>query len=327
MYIHGMFGILLFIGCLVFLVWLLWASVAIVPQGQEWTVERFGRFTKLLHPGIHFIVPVVEKIGSRINVRERVLDIPPQDIITRDNAIVTVDGVVFFKVFDAEKSAYKITDLAFAMTKLSMANLRTVLGKMHLDEMLSNRKVINKTLLEVVDEATDDWGVEVLRVEIKDISPPEDIQRAMSKQMKSEREKRAVILKAQGEQEAAILRATAEKQSAILEAEGYKKSTILHAEAAKEKAFFEALAKERGGEAEAKVIERVIKALGQEKGEAAHYFLAKSYINALPEMTKSKNNKTIFMPFEASNLVSGLGSLLEMAKKDLKSKETKEEKS
>lgn len=283
-------------------------------------LERFGRFSRILQPGIHFVIPFTDRIGFKISMREQVLDIPPQAVITKDNAILTVDGVVFYRVFDSKKAAYMIDNLRFAITQLIMTNIRTVLGEMELDSTLSNRETINSKLLSVVDLATDPWGIKVIRVEIKDIHPPADLQEAMSRQMKAEREKRAIILDAEGEREAAILRADGEKQSAIMEAEGEKEATILEAKAQKESAFLAAEARERAAQAEAHAIASVSEAIAKGKDNAAQYFLSQKYIESLRDMASSENSKTVFMPMEASKVVSSLGSLAELGKEMLKDK-------
>ncbi len=280
---------------------LLSATIKIVPQGEEWTVEYFGRFTRVLPPGLSFLVPFAEQIGARINVRECVLDIPPQEIITKDNAMVEVDCVVFYKIFDSAKAAYQVVDLDFAITQLTMTNIRRVLGEMELDSMLSNREKINASLLSVIDEATDPWGVKVTRIEARNITPHKELQDAMSRQMKAERDKRAVILVAEGDRESDILRA-----------EGKRKATILEAEAAKERAFLEAEMRERKAKAEAFSIDVVNTAIGK-GGKASHYFLTRKYIDSMRDMANGKNNKTILMPFEATKAVGSLSFLGEMA--------------
>ena len=303
------------IGIILFLLTSLSRTIIIVPQGYKYTLEHFGRFTKILNPGLHFILPFVQRIGARLSMREKVLDIPPQDVISRDNAMVKVDGVVFYRIFDPEKAAYKVENLNFAITQLVMTNLRTVLGDMELDSMLSNREAISNRLLKVIDEATETpWGVEVVRVEIKDIQPAEHLRRAMSRQMTAEREKRALILEAQGERESAILRANGKKESVMLEAEGHKQSVILNAQAEKEMAFLKAQAIEREGEAKAKAIQAVSDVIVKGEGKAAQYFLSEKYIKSLEKMTTGPNNKTIFMPFEAKKVVSGLGALVSLVK-------------
>ena len=311
----------------IFVITSLSLAIKIVPQSEQWMLERFGRFSRILEPGIHFVIPYVDKIGFRISMREQVLDIPPQAVITKHNAMVTVDGVVFYKVFDSHKAAYMIHNLRFAITQLIMTNIRTVLGEMELDSTLSNRDTINGKLLATIDLATDPWGIQVKRVEIKDIQPPADIQQAMSRQMKAVREKRSTVTEAEGYRESAILRANGERESAILEAQGEKEATILQAKAARERAFLEAEARERKAAAEAEAIRLVAEAMekSKSKGKASRYFLSQKYIESLREMATSENSKTVFMPIEATKVVSSLGSLAELGKELIK-EETKKEK-
>lgn len=278
-------------------------GVVTVQQGFEYTVERFGRFTKTLTPGFHLIVPFVDSIGRRINMMEQVLDIPGQEIITRDNAMVGVDGVVFFQVLNSSKAAYEVSDLMNAIMNLTTTNLRTVMGSMDLDETLSQRDAINARLLTVVDKATHSWGVKVTRVEIKDIRPPQDIVNAMARQMKAEREKRAAILEAEGQRSSEILRAEGAKQSQILEAEGRR-----------EAAFRDAEARERAAEAEAKATELVSEAIAKGSAQAINYFVAQKYVEAMTAFAESRNSKVIFMPMEASALVGSLGGIGELVK-------------
>ena len=296
-------------------------GVKIVPQGQEWTLERFGRFQRVLPPGLHLITPLLENIGAKISLREQVLDIPAQDVISQDNAMVRVDGVVFFRVFDSQKAAYKVEKLKYSIVQLTMTSIRTVMGELKLDGMLSNRDIINRKLLKVIDEATDDWGVKVMRVEIKDIHPPRDLQEAMSRQMKAERERRALVLEAEGIREAMVLKSNGKKESAILEAEGEQKATILQAQAAKECAFLKAEARERAAEVESTAISVVAAAIEKKGAHASKYFLTKAYIKALDKMGSAENSKTIFMPIEASQLVSSLGTML-VGAKDIAQKPT-----
>lgn len=274
-----------------------------VSQGWLYTVERFGRYTHTLKPGLHFIVPLVDRIGAKINVREQVLSVPSQDVITRDNAMVHVDGVVFYQVLDAVKAAYEVNDLERATTNLTLTNIRTVMGSMDLDELLSHREKINAQLLTVVDEATEAWGIKVTRIEIKDIRPPQDLVDSMARQMKAERDKRAEILIAEGE-----------RQSAILRAEGDKQSIILDAEAEKERAFREAEARERQAEAEANATRMVSEAISKGDPQAINYFVAQKYIGALEGMASAGNHKVIMMPMEASNVIGALGGISEIAK-------------
>lgn len=296
------FGIFV-LAVLVLAVVLVFAGVKTVPQSQKWTVERFGKYTNTLPPGLHFIVPVIDKIGARLDLRERVLDIPSQEVITRDNAMIRSDGVVFFQVVDAEKAAYQVADLTRALSNLTMTNIRSVLGSMELDELLSNRDDINERLLRIVNEASDPWGVKVTRVEIKDITPPEDLVEAMSRQMQAERTKRAAILEAEGEREAAIRRAEGEKRAAILEAEGQK-----------EAAFREAEARERLAEAEAKATETVSKAIAEGDINAINYFVATKYVEAIQTIGSADNSKLVLMPLDASGVVGSIGGITELVK-------------
>ena len=277
--------------------------VRIVPQGFEWTVQRWGKYTHTLTPGFHLLVPVVQSIGHKINMMEQVLDVPSQEVITRDNAVVRVDGVVFYQVLDSAKAAYEVANLERASLALIMTNIRTVLGSMDLDESLSKRDEINAKLLTVVDEATHPWGVKVTRIEIKDINPPRDLVDAMAKQMKAEREKRANILEAEGLRQAAILKADGEKQAAILDAEGKK-----------EAAFREAEARERLAEAEAKATTSVSDAIAGGDINAINYFVANKYVEALKEMARSPNQKMLMLPFEASGILGSLAGIAEIAK-------------
>jgi regulator of protease activity HflC (stomatin/prohibitin superfamily) len=277
--------------------------VRIVPQGYEYTVEMFGRYTTTLTPGLHLLIPFVYNVGRKMNMMEQVLDVPSQDVITKDNAVVKVDGVVFYQVLDAAKAAYEVANLEAAALALIMTNIRTVLGSMDLDESLSQRDAINAKLLSVVDEATHPWGVKVTRIEIKDISPPREMVDAMARQMKAEREKRANILEAEGFRQAAILKADGEKQSAILEAEGKK-----------EAAFREAEARERLAEAEAKATTLVSESIASGDVNALNYFVATKYVEALVEMAKSPNQKTLLLPMEATGILGSLAGIAELAK-------------
>lgn len=299
-----MTGFAVFAGViLLFALALVFMGVKVVPQGMEYTVERFGRYIATLKPGLHIIVPVMDKIGARLNMMEQVVDVPSQEIITKDNAMVTVDGVVFFQVLDAAKAAYEVSELQVATLNLTMTNIRTVMGSMDLDELLSQRDNINQRLLRVVDEATTPWGVKVTRIEIKDISPPRDLVDSMARQMKAEREKRAQILEAEGSRQAAILRAEGEKQSAILQAEGRR-----------EAAYRDAEAREREAEAEAKATAMVSEAISKGDVQAINYFVAQKYVEALRDIASAKNQKVIFMPMEATGILSSIAGVAELGK-------------
>jgi regulator of protease activity HflC (stomatin/prohibitin superfamily) len=278
-------------------------GVKIVRQGYRYTIEHFGRFVRVAEPGFNYVTPFFYRVGRKINMMEQVLDIPGQEIITKDNAMVAVDGVVFFQVLDAAKAAYEVSDLYMAIMALSTTNLRTVMGSMDLDETLSKRDEINTRLLSVVDNATENWGVKITRVELRDIRPPQDIVNAMTRQMKAEREKRAVILEAEGMRQSAILKAEGEKQSAILSAEG-----------AREAAFREAEARERAAQAEAAATKAVSDAIESGSAQAINYFVAQKYVDAVTEFARSPNAKTILFPVEATQLIGTLGGIGELAK-------------
>ncbi|MBN8426502.1 MAG: SPFH/Band 7/PHB domain protein [Xanthomonadales bacterium] len=288
---------------LAFVVITILKGVRSVPQGYEYTVERFGRYTHTLTPGLGFIIPWIDGIGHKLNVMEQVLDVPSQEVITRDNAVVKVDGVVFYQVLDAAKAAYEVAQLEIAILNLVMTNIRTVLGSMDLDESLSKRDEINARLLMVVDDATHPWGIKVNRIEIKDIQPPRDLVDSMARQMKAEREKRANILEAEGHRASEILRAEGEKQAAILEAEGRREASFKDAEA-----------RERLAEAEAKATMMVSQAISKGDVQAVNYFVAQKYVEALKEFAKSPNQKTLLLPMEATSILGSLAGIAELAK-------------
>jgi len=273
---------------------------------MEYTVERFGRYTNTLTPGLNIIMPVIDKIGRKMIMMEQVLDVPSQEVITKDNAMVTVDGVVFYQVMDAAKAAYEVSKLEWAILNLVMTNIRTVMGSMDLDELLSRRDDINARLLTVVDDATTPWGIKATRIEIKDIAPPKDLVEAMGKQMKAERLKRASILEAEGLRQSEILRAEGAQQAAVLEAEGRK-----------EAAYRDADARERLAQAEARATLMVSEAIGKGDLNAINYFIAQKYIDALQKVASAENAKLIFMPLEASSVIGALGGIGELAKEAL----------
>ncbi len=288
----------------VFLVVLIvYKGIKAVPQGYNFTVERFGKYIQTLDPGLHFIVPFVDAIGARMNMMETVLDVPSQEVITKDNAVVQVDGVVFYQVLNAARAAYEVRDLERAVLNLTTTNIRTVMGSMDLDELLSERDAINARLLAIVDEATEPWGIKVTRIEIKDITPPRDLVDSMARQMKAEREKRATILEAQGYREAEITRSEGEKQSQILEAEGRKAAAFLDAEA-----------REREAQAEAKATELVSVAISKGNQQAINYFVAQEYVKTLAQFANSPNQKILFMPLESSAVIGALGGIAEISK-------------
>ena len=285
---------------------LIFSGAKSVKQGWEYTVERFGRYTRTLRPGFHLIVPFIDRIGAKMNMMENVLDVPPQDVITKDNAMIRANGVLFFQVLNCAKAAYEVNNLQRATLNLALTNIRTVMGSMDLDELLSQREIINAQLLAVIDEATRPWGVKVTRVEIKDIEPPRDLVEAMARQMKAEREKRANILEAEGFRQAEILKAEGEKQAVILDAEGMR-----------EAAFRAAEAREREAEAEANATQMVSNAIASGDIQAINYFVALKYVEALGQFATSPNQKTMFLPMEATGVMAAIGGVAEIAKEAL----------
>ncbi|WP_036172050.1 SPFH domain-containing protein [Noviluteimonas dokdonensis] len=291
-------GVVLF-----FIVIMVMKAVRMVPQGYEWTVEAFGRYTHTLSPGLHFLVPIYQSVGRKINMMEQVLEVPSQDVITKDNAVVKVDGIVFFQVLDAAKAAYEVAQLEVAILNLVMTNIRTSIGSMDLDESLSKRDEINAKVLVSVDAATHPWGIKVNRIELKDIQPPRDLVDSMARQMKAEREKRANILEAEGHRASEILRAEGDKQAAILEAEGQR-----------EAAFRQAEARERLAEAEAKATQMVSDAIAGGNVNAINYFVAQKYIEAFKALAEAPNQKFVLMPMESAGVIGSLGGIAELAK-------------
>ncbi|MDO4246152.1 MAG: SPFH domain-containing protein [Deinococcus sp.] len=297
-------GFTIFVVVLLLLVIItLFAGIKSVPQGNEWTQERFGKFQRTLKPGLNLIIPYIDQIGRKVNMMEQVFDVPSQEIITKDNALVTVDAVVFYQVLDAAKASYEVRNLELAVLNLTMTNIRTVTGSMDLDELLSNRDTINARLLTVVDEATEPWGVKVTRIEVKDIKPPADLVASMARQMKAEREKRANILDAEGFRQAAILKADGEKQAAVLKAEGEKQA-----------AFMEAEARERRAQAEAEATRVVSQAISAGNVQAVNYFIAQQYVEALRDVASAPNQKTLILPIEATSVLGSLQGIAEVAK-------------
>ena len=299
-------GSLLAIVLLVAGIVILFKAVRMVPQGYEWTVEAFGKYTHTLSPGLHFLIPIYQGIGRKINMMEQVLEVPSQDVITKDNAVVKVDGIVFFQVLDAAKAAYEVAQLEIATLNLVMTNIRTSIGSMDLDESLSKRDEINAKVLVAVDQATHPWGIKVNRIELKDIAPPRDLVDSMARQMKAEREKRANILEAEGFRQAAILKAEGQKQSVILEAEGNK-----------EAAFRQAEARERLAAAEAKATQLVSDAIAGGNVQAINYFVAQKYIEAFKALAEAPNQKFVLMPMEATGVLGSLGGIAELAREAL----------
>ncbi|SCM78647.1 putative protease, membrane anchored [uncultured Pleomorphomonas sp.] len=296
-------GDIAIIALVLFAIIVVFAGIKQVPQGYNWTVERFGRYTRTLQPGLNLIVPFFDRVGAKLNRMEQVLDVPSQEVITRDNATCTVDGVAFYQVLDAARAAYEVSNLKSAILNITMTNIRTVMGSMDLDNLLSNRDEINARLLHVVDAATEAWGVKITRVEIKDINPPADLVASMARQMKAEREKRAQILEAEGL-----------RQSAILKAEGEKQAQVLQAEGRREAAFRDAEARERLAEAEAKATALVSEAVSNGDVQALNYFIADKYTQALGQFAHSPNQKILMLPVEASALIGSLGGIAELAR-------------
>ncbi len=294
---------------LIFAVLMVFMSVKSVPQGMEYTVERFGKYTNTLTPGLNIIVPIIDRIGKKMVMMEQVMDVPSQEVITKDNAMVTVDGVIFYQVMDAAKAAYEVSQLSWAILNLVMTNIRTVMGSMDLDELLSRRDDINARLLAVVDDATTPWGIKVTRIEIKDIAPPKDLVEAMGRQMKAERLKRASILEAEGLRQSEILRAEGAQQAAILEAEGRKEASYRDADA-----------RERLAQAEARATLMVSEAIGKGDVQAINYFVAQKYIEALKDIGASGNSKLVFMPLDSSSVIGALGGIGELAKEAMTKK-------
>ena len=293
----GIFVVVLFLVA----IWLVFSIIKIVPQGYEFTVERFGRYMRTLKPGISFLTPFVETIGRRVNMMERVFDVPQQDVITKDNVNVRVDGIVFTQVIDAALAAYRVDNLDNAISQLAMTNLRTVVGSMELDEVLSQRDAINSRLLNVIDHATSPWGMKVNRIEIKDLKPPHDITDSMARQMKAERERRALIIEADGERQAAIARAEGMKQAAVLQAEGRR-----------EAAFRDAEARERSAQAEATATELVSQAIAKGDVNAINYFVAQKYVEAFGKFAESNNTKTLIVPADLSTIAGAIGGISEL---------------
>ena len=294
-----------------FIVITFFKGVRVVPQGFEYTVEHFGKYTNTMSPGLHFLIPYMQGVGRKVNMMEQVFEVPSQDVITKDNAVVRVDGVVFFQVLDAAKAAYEVSNLDQAMIALVQTNIRTVIGSMDLDESLSQRETINAKLLGVVDHATSPWGVKVNRIEIKDIQPPQNLIQSMQQQKMAEQNKRAAVLEAEGVRQSEILRSEGEKQGAILQAEGRR-----------EAAYREAEARERLAEAEAKATQMVSDAIAQGNVQAINYFVAQKYVEAFRELATSSNSKFIMMPMETSGVIGSIAGIAELARESLAQQQT-----
>lgn len=305
---------------IVFVAVTLFRSIVIVGQGMEYTVERFGKYKETIKPGLHLLFPFFDRIGRRLSLMEQVLDVPSQEVITKDNAMIGVDGVVFFQILDAARAAYEVQNLQYAILNLTITNLRTVMGSMDLDELLSQRDHINSRLLTVVDQATSPWGVKLTRIEIKDIRPPADLIDSMGRQMKAERDKRASILEAEGARQSAILKAEGARQAEILKAEGEKQKRILEAEGLKEAAFREAEARERSAEAEAKATQVVSDAIAKGSPQALNYFIALKYTEALKQIGSAPNQKLVLMPLEAASVIGAIGGIAELTKQAMQGK-------
>jgi regulator of protease activity HflC (stomatin/prohibitin superfamily) len=299
--------VLILVAVIIFVVF---AGAKMVPQGYNYTVERFGKYRKTLHPGLNIIIPFIDQIGHKMNMMEQVLDVPAQEVITKDNATITADGVTFYQVLSASQAAYEVLGLQNAILNLTMTNIRSVMGSMDLDELLSNRDEINARLLRVVDAACEPWGVKITRIEIKDINPPNDLVDAMGRQMKAEREKRASILEAEGARQAEIAKAEGVKQSLILEAEGRQQAAMRDAEA-----------RERLAQAEAKATMMVSEAIAKGDMGAINYFVANKYVEAFGELAKSPNQKTLILPMEATGMIGSIAGIAEISKEALKDNE------
>jgi len=298
----SVFGIAIIV-LIIFTIILVSRAVRTIPQGENWTVERFGRYTRMLQPGLRFMIPLVEAVGAKVNMMETVLDIEGQEVITKDNAMVHADAIAFYQVIDAAQASYEVRDMERALQNLSMTNIRTVIGAMALDDVLSNRDTINSKLLHVIDDAAHPWGLKVTRVEIKDLRPPPDIVEAMGRQMKAERPKRAEILESEGH-----------KQSAILKAEGLREAQIREAEGRRQAAFLDAEARERSAEAEAKATTMVSESIAAGDVQALNYFVALKYVESLRDVAASPNSKTVLIPLEAAGIAGAVAGVAELTK-------------